>query len=57
MKERKSKMSGRMRGSQYDPARVAECLKENLKKAKDKSKNNTYVDKSIRGYNSGRVRR
>lgn len=46
-------MSGRIRGSQYDPIRVAECLKENLKKSKDKSKNNTYVDKSISGYNSG----
>ena len=53
MKERKSKMSGRIRTVQYDPTRVAECLKENLKKAKDKSKKNLYVDKSLSGYNSG----
>ena len=45
--------SGRIRASQYDPIRAAECLKENMKKAKDKSKNNTYVDKSLSGYNSG----
>ena len=45
--------SGRIRTAQYDPIRVAECLKENMKKAKDKSKNNTYVDKSLSGYNSG----
>lgn len=45
--------SGRIRASQYSPEKVAECLKENLKRANDKSKNNTYVDKSLRGYNSG----
>lgn len=45
--------SGRVRASQYSPEKVAECLKENLKRANDKSKNNTYVDKSLRGYNSG----
>lgn len=45
--------SGRIRTSQYSPEKVAECLKENLKRANDKSKNNTYVDKSLRGYNSG----
>ena len=45
--------SGRVRASQYSPEKVAECLKENMKKAKDKSKNNTYVDKSLSGYNSG----
>ena len=45
--------SGRVRASQYSPEKVAECLKENMKKAKDKSKKNTYVDQSIRGYNSG----
>lgn len=45
--------SGRIRASQYSPEKVAEYLKENLKRANDKSKNNTYVDKSLRGYNSG----
>lgn len=45
--------SGRMRASQYSPEKVAECLKENLKRANDKSRKNTYVDKSLRGYNSG----
>ena len=46
-------MAGRIRTAQYSPEKVAECLKENMKKAKDKSKNNTYVDKSLRRYNSG----
>lgn len=44
---------GRIRTIQYNPLEVARCLKENLKKSNDKSKKNTYVDKSIRGYNSG----
>lgn len=48
---------GRIRTVQYNPVEVAKCLKENLKKAKDKGKKNLYVDKSISGYNSGRVRR
>ena len=47
-------MAGRVRGSQYDPVKIAEYLKENLKKkSKDKNKSNTYVDKSLSGYNSG----
>ena len=46
-------MAGRIRAAQYSPEKVAECLKENMKKAKDKSKKNTYVDQSISGYNSG----
>ena len=46
-------MAGRIRTAQYSPEEVAEYLKENMKKAKDKSKNNTYVDKSLSGYNSG----
>lgn len=46
-------MAGRIRTAQYDPVKVAECLKENMKKAKDKSKKNTYVDQTLTGYNSG----
>lgn len=46
-------MAGRIRAITFDPNKVGMYLKENLKKAKDKSKKNTYVDKSIAGYNSG----
>lgn len=47
-------MAGRIRNAQFNPKIVAEYLKENLKKkSKDKNKSNTYVDKSLSGYNSG----
>ena len=46
-------MAGRIRAVTFNPIRVAECLKENLKKAKDKSKKALYVDKSINNFNSG----
>lgn len=47
-------MAGRIRVATFNPTRVAECLKENLKKAnKDKSKKALYVDKSINNFNSG----
>lgn len=46
-------MSGRIRAVTFDPNRVAEYLRENLKKSKDKDKKNLYVDKSLSGYNSG----
>ena len=49
--------SGRVRASQYSPEKVAECLKENLKRANDKSRKNTYLDNTLGNNFNGGSRR